>query len=70
MENRIFDEKNLKRYIVEVLDKLDGIDAGWLSDKDIISDELLNRLVEDMFLDVFQGFVKKMVENEIRMGFV
>jgi hypothetical protein len=70
MENRIFDEKNLKRYIVEVLDKLDGRDAGWLSDKDIISDELLNRLVEDMFLDVFQGFVKKMVENEIRMGFV
>jgi hypothetical protein len=70
MENRIFDEKNLKRYIVEVLDKLDGRDAGWLSDKGIISDELLNRLVEDMFLDVFQGFVKKMVENEIRMGFV
>ena len=53
-----------------IVDRVVGKREVWLENKDVISDELWNELIQDVMFDEVNRFIRRIVEKEIEKGIV
>lgn len=53
-----------------IVDRVVGKREVWLENKDVISDELWNELIQDVMFDEVNRFIRHIVEKEIEKGIV
>lgn len=53
-----------------IVDRVVGKREVWLENKDVISDELWNELIQDVMFEEVNRFIRRVVEKEIEKGIV
>ena len=53
-----------------IVDRVIGKKEVWLENKDVISDELWNELIQDVMFEEVNRFIRSVVEKEIEKGIV